>query len=74
MKLSAKYDHPRQPLHPYHNQYRNFISFKESKDGKSFYFLDPDGYKLELHVGTWQERLKEKQLDPWPNTQFFYLA
>lgn len=25
--------------------------------GDSFYFLDPDGYRLELHVGTWQSRL-----------------
>jgi glutathione S-transferase fosA5 len=46
-------------------------SFKDSKDGYPFYFLDPDGYKLELHVGTWQDRLKEKKQNPWPDTQFF---
>ena len=34
-------------------------AFKENTSpGDSFYFLDPDGYRLELHVGTWQSRLK----------------
>lgn len=26
--------------------------------GDSFYFFDPDGYRLELHVGNWQSRLE----------------
>lgn len=46
-------------------------SFKESKDGNSFYFLDPDGYKLELHVGSWQERISDKKQNPWPGAEFF---
>lgn len=25
--------------------------------GKSFYFLDPDGHKLEIHVGDWKMRM-----------------
>ena len=29
--------------------------------GDSFYFLDPDGYQLELHVGDWQSRLAHKR-------------
>lgn len=26
--------------------------------GDSFYFLDPDGYRLEIHVGNWRSRLE----------------
>lgn len=35
-------------------------AFKENTSpGDSFYFYDPDGYRLEIHTGNWQDRLQE---------------
>ena len=48
--------------------------FKEnSSEGDSLYFCDPDGHQLEIHVGNWQTRLRNKQIDPgrWGNIEFF---
>lgn len=28
--------------------------------GKSLYFLDPDGHKLEIHTGNWKIRIAVK--------------
>lgn len=34
-------------------------AFKENTSpGDSFYFFDPDGHRLEIHVGNWQSRLE----------------
>ncbi|WP_041720632.1 fosfomycin resistance glutathione transferase [Alkaliphilus metalliredigens] len=41
-------------------------SFKEnSSEGDSFYFLDPDGHKLELHYNNLEDRLKWVRENGW---------
>jgi catechol 2,3-dioxygenase-like lactoylglutathione lyase family enzyme len=40
-------------------------------EGDSFYFLDPDGHKLEFHVGTLRSRLAQCRERPYPGMQFF---
>ena len=48
--------------------------FKEnSSPGDSLYFLDPDGHKLEIHVGGWKERVRIKQADSgdWKRVEWF---
>lgn len=48
--------------------------FKEnSSPGDSLYFLDPDGHKLEIHVGDWQTRIVAKKAHPgnWTNVEWF---
>jgi catechol 2,3-dioxygenase-like lactoylglutathione lyase family enzyme len=48
--------------------------FKENTSpGDSLYFLDPDGHKLEIHVGNWQSRLKTKKQDlgSWKDVEWF---
>jgi hypothetical protein len=48
--------------------------FKDNASpGKSIYFLDPDGHKLEIHVGIWQSRIEAKKPDvvSWENVEWF---
>ena len=40
-------------------------SWKDNiSEGDSFYFLDPDNYKLEIHVGNLETRLASLKLNP----------
>ena len=52
----------------------NASIFKDNiSEGDSLYFCDPDGHKLEIHVGTWQTRIYSKKQEPgdWQNIEFF---
>lgn len=47
-------------------------SRKENRsEGDSFYFLDPDGHKLELHVGDLSSRLAQCRRQPYQDMTFF---
>ena len=48
--------------------------FKENTSpGESLYFLDPDGHKLEIHVGDWKTRIAAKKENPgkWTHVEWF---
>ena len=40
-------------------------------EGASFYFLDPDGHKLEVHVGNLASRLQACRAKPYAGMQFY---
>lgn len=45
--------------------------WKDNKsEGQSFYFLDPDGHKLELHVGDLASRLAQCREKPYSGMRF----
>ncbi len=46
--------------------------FKENKsEGDSLYFIDPNGHKLEIHVGDWKSRMNSYKEDATEGTEFF---
>lgn len=40
-------------------------------EGDSIYFLDPNGHKLEIHVGGLESRIKSARAKPWEGLTFF---
>ena len=51
---------------------RKVREWKENtSEGASLYILDPDGYKLELHVGHWQSRIAATKATPYEEMEFF---
>lgn len=44
---------------------------ENASEGVSLYFLDPNGHKLEIHVGNWRSRLESCMENPFPGMVFF---
>jgi len=42
-----------------------------SSEGDSLYFLDPDGHKLELHVGDLESRVQSIRREPYEDLELF---
>lgn len=55
-----------------HLQTSGARSWKENtSEGDSIYFLDPDGHKLELHVGDWRSRIQACREQPYDDMIYF---
>ncbi|PKL42296.1 MAG: glutathione transferase [Candidatus Riflebacteria bacterium HGW-Riflebacteria-1] len=44
---------------------------ENKSEGESFYFTDPDGHKLEIHVGDLDSRLKDMRDSPWDTFEYY---
>jgi len=47
------------------------VQWREADNSDSFYFLDPDGHKLELHSGGLLSRLRSRAAAREPNTTVY---
>lgn len=47
---------------------------RNKSEGDSIYFLDPDGHKLEIHVGSWERRIKSVKENPWEEGINFFIV
>ncbi|MBE9044185.1 VOC family protein [Pleurocapsales cyanobacterium LEGE 10410] len=78
-QVSSKYTHYAFSLSPenfeYYSQNLEQLELKlwqdNTSEGDSLYILDPDNYKLELHVGNWQTRLAAIKHQPYQDLIFF---
>lgn len=51
---------------------KGVTQWKENKsEGDSLYILDPDGYKLEIHVGDLHSRLSKMRANPSADMTFY---